>query len=275
MVSGPEISKLVTMTVHPALRQRLYAGVQFPDENHSIVDWLMAACRMVWPNKSDIPLNSGLWSTMEDLQNYICELGIREAIYEDSFEGPDMVKFSAAGMRDLILQQAPPHLYGTLVSILNPLVASEAVVQQAAQLVADPGETECLRTRCNIRPVEEAEVLLVTKKPIMQHPQLGPVRVSQKQMFNDLIPAEVQFAKIDRQPNHILLQLWKQLKDDQKFQNHLRKPRVRTIDGLPTTTWNLEDFIVPNWKKKPPQVSWVTMPEPPETKDLSLAQFMA
>ena len=80
---------------------------------------------------------------MEDLQNYICELGIREAIYEDSFEGPGMVKFSA-GMRDLILQQAPSHLYGPLVSILNPLVASEAVVQQAAQLVANLGETERL-----------------------------------------------------------------------------------------------------------------------------------
>ena len=166
MLSGPEIPQLATMTVHPALRQRLYTGVQFPYENHSMVNWLMAACHVVWPNKSDIPLNSGLWSTMEDLQNYICELGIREVIYEDSFEGPDMVKFSA-GMRDLILQQAPSHLYGTLVSILNPLVASEAVVQQAAQLVADPGETECLRTRCNIRPVEEAEVLQVTKKPII------------------------------------------------------------------------------------------------------------
>jgi len=64
MVNGPEISKLATMTVHPALRQRLYAGVQFPDENHSVVDWLMAACRMVWPNKSDIPLNSGRDSTV-------------------------------------------------------------------------------------------------------------------------------------------------------------------------------------------------------------------
>ena len=107
-----------------------------------------------------------LMVTMEDLQNYICELGIREAIYEDSFEGPDMVKLSA-GMRDLILQQAPSHLYGTLFSMLNPLVASEAVVQQAAQLVADLGETERLRTRRNILPVEEAEVLPVTKKPIM------------------------------------------------------------------------------------------------------------
>ena len=165
MVSGPEISKLVTMTVHPALRQGLYAGVQFPDENHSVVYWLMAACHMVWPNKSDIPLNSGLWSTMEDLQNYISELGIREVIYEDSLEGPDMVKFSAS-MKDLILQQVPPRLYGTLVSLLNPLVASEAVVQQAAQLVSDLGETDCLRTRCNIWAVEEAEVLPVTKKPI-------------------------------------------------------------------------------------------------------------
>jgi len=41
---------------------------------------------------------------------------------------------------------------------------------------------------------------------------------------------------------------------------------VRTTDGLPTTTWNLEDFIVPNRKKKPPQVSRATMPKPPETR---------
>ena len=50
-----------------------------------------------------------------------------------------------------------------------------------------------------------------------------------------------------------------------------KKPRLRVIDKLSTTTWNLEDFIVPNRKKKPPQVSWATMPEPPETKDLAIA----
>lgn len=103
LVSGPEVSKLATITVHPALRQRLYAGTQFPEENHSIVEWIMAACRMVWTNKTDMPVNTGMWSSMEDLQNYIRELGMREAIYEDTFDSPDMVKFSA-GMRDLILQ---------------------------------------------------------------------------------------------------------------------------------------------------------------------------
>ena len=50
---------------------------------------------------------------------------MKEAIYEEDFESPDMIKFSA-GMRDLILQQAPPPQYGTLVSVLNPLVTSEA-----------------------------------------------------------------------------------------------------------------------------------------------------
>ena len=154
-------------------------------------------------------------------------------------------------MRDLILQQAPSHLYGTLVSILNPLVASEVVVQQAAQLVADWGETEHLRTRLNIRTLEEAEVSPVTKtrKPAARTPQLGPIRVSWKQMFNDLIWAGVRFAKIDHQPNHVLLQLQRQLKDNQKFQNLSKNPGVRTIDKLPTTTWNLEDFLVPSKRK--------------------------
>ena len=97
---------------------------------------------------------------MEDLQNFIRELGMREVIYEDSFDSPDMIRF-LAGMRDLILQQAPSQLYGTLVSILNPLVTLEAMVQQAAQIVADLGEMERLRPKRNIRVVEEAEVLLL------------------------------------------------------------------------------------------------------------------
>jgi len=60
-------------------------------------------------------------ASMEDLQTYICELGMREVVYKETFVSPDLAEFSA-GMRDLILQQAPSHLYGwdTLVSILGP-----------------------------------------------------------------------------------------------------------------------------------------------------------
>lgn len=67
-------------------------------------------------------------------------------IYKNDFESPDLIKFSA-GIRDIILQQALPPQYSTLVTILNPLVALEAIIQQATQLVTDFGEP---RTRCNV-----------------------------------------------------------------------------------------------------------------------------
>lgn len=78
IVHEPEISKLVPVTSHPALRQRLYAIIQYQDENDSLIAWLMVACFITWPNKADILLHTGLWSFMEDLQPYIHELGMRE-----------------------------------------------------------------------------------------------------------------------------------------------------------------------------------------------------
>lgn len=95
-------------------------------------------------NKNDRTLNTSLWSSTGDLQNYIGELGMKVAVYEDAFESLDLIKFSA-GMRDLILQQDTPHQYGTLVSILNLLVALEVIIQQT-----DLGETGCLWARCNV-----------------------------------------------------------------------------------------------------------------------------
>lgn len=68
---------------------------------------------------------------MEELHNYIQVVGMREAIYEDVFESPDLINFTL-DMTDLILQRAPPHHYETFVVILNILVASKAVIQQAA-----------------------------------------------------------------------------------------------------------------------------------------------
>lgn len=99
---------------------------------------------------------------MEELQTYITELGMKEAIYDDTHESPDLVKFSTE-MKELILQQEPPYQNGMLVFILNPLVALEAVVQQAAQLVINSWEAERLRARHNTRTLEGAEVLPITK----------------------------------------------------------------------------------------------------------------
>lgn len=78
---------------------------------------------------------------------------MKGVIYEEDFESSELVKFSA-GLRDLIMQQDPSLQYGTLVVILNPLVARIATVQQAEPTVADLGETEHLRSRQNLCPIE-------------------------------------------------------------------------------------------------------------------------
>ena len=88
-------------------------------------------------------------------------------------------------------------------------------------------------------------------------------------MFNNII--RVQFAKVNHQPNHILLQLWRQLEDNQKFQNHPQK--TPPMDKIPTITWNLEDFLVPSKRKKPPQVTQATMPKPSKEKEMAVAQL--
>lgn len=59
VINGQEISKLASITTHSALRQRLYATVMRNEENHSLIQWIMAACKITWPNESNVPMNTG------------------------------------------------------------------------------------------------------------------------------------------------------------------------------------------------------------------------
>jgi len=94
VINGAEISKLASITTHPSLRQRLYVTVIHNDENHSLIWWIMVTYLIAWLNRSDVLINTGLWASMEELQNYIRELGMKEAIHDVAFESPDLVKFS-------------------------------------------------------------------------------------------------------------------------------------------------------------------------------------
>jgi len=61
----------------------------------------------------------------------------------------------------------------------------------------------------------------------------------------------------------------------QTFQNHPEKPGVRTTEKITiTTAWNLEDFLVPTKRKKPPQVTRATVPELSEEKELAIVQLL-
>lgn len=129
VINEQVILKLVSITTHPAPRQRIYVAIMHNHKNNSLIQWIMAACRITWPSKNDVPVNTYQCTLMKELRNYIRKLGMKGEINYDIFENLDLVKFPAE-MRDLILQQVPPHQYGTLVSILNSLEASEAIIQQ-------------------------------------------------------------------------------------------------------------------------------------------------
>lgn len=68
----------------------------------------MAVCRITWPYKSDVLINAGLWTSMEELQIYIRELGKKEAIYDDAFQSPDLVKFDGDEGPHIRTSSSPP-----------------------------------------------------------------------------------------------------------------------------------------------------------------------
>ena len=49
---------------------------------------------------------------------------------------------------------------------------------------------------------------------------------------------------------------------------------VQIVQQMLMRTWNLEDFVVPNRRKKPLHVTGATMSERPEEKDVDIEQFM-
>jgi len=64
----------------------------------------------------------------------------------------------------------------------------------------------------------------------------------------------------------------------QKFQNILKKQGWELLEEkitkTTTTMWNLENFLVPNKSKKPPEVTQASMPESPEEKELAILSYL-
>ena len=75
----------------------------------------------MFPSPYPLPLLH--WTSMEELQEIICELGIKHAIYGQHFRGPDEELFPS-GMKGCVLQLALGTWYGALVPSLAPVVKS-------------------------------------------------------------------------------------------------------------------------------------------------------
>ena len=54
VVSGTEMSRMALLTTHPSLLQWLQ-NVCHASGNQTLLEWLTAAIRIVWPNQGDLP----------------------------------------------------------------------------------------------------------------------------------------------------------------------------------------------------------------------------
>lgn len=77
--------------------------------------------------------------SIEEVQQIIREMGMRQAICAPVFEGPDRATFTA-GIKTKVLQSSPSTCYGTLLTTLSPVMGQD--IYGVEQAIADVGETD-------------------------------------------------------------------------------------------------------------------------------------
>ncbi|KAF6357055.1 hypothetical protein mRhiFer1_009988 [Rhinolophus ferrumequinum] len=145
-------------------------------------------------------------------------MGMRHAIFNPNMQGPDDELFTAS-IRDLVLDTVPASAFGTLVAILTPYVGRW--IHEVTTAMATLGDVESWRRRKLRQVVRFVETWKPKSK--VKGQGHGPQRVTHAQMWRGLVAAGVDREKIDRQPNVLLLELWKQLRPEQQFWRSLKE----------------------------------------------------
>ena len=79
-LTGQEAEKMSNITTHPSLPQHLN-GTQRIEGTHSLMDWIILSCREAWPNERYLPWYVGPGKSIEEVQQILKKLGMRQAIY--------------------------------------------------------------------------------------------------------------------------------------------------------------------------------------------------
>ena len=67
---------------------------------HPLIDWILLPYREAWPNDwglvgGNLPGPVQHWKSIEEVQQILRDLGMRQAIYTPVFEGPELATFTA------------------------------------------------------------------------------------------------------------------------------------------------------------------------------------
>lgn len=79
-LTGQEAEKMSNITTHPSFPQHLN-GTQRIEGTHSLMDWIILSCREAWPNERYLPGYVGPGKSIEEVQQILKKLGMRQAIY--------------------------------------------------------------------------------------------------------------------------------------------------------------------------------------------------
>lgn len=108
------------------------------------LSWPLACCQVPRPHEGDLPVAQPCGLTLLEPQVFLREMGMRRAIYNEPFEGSDVVPLPA-GMRRRGIRAAPLAHYGASVPVLPILVGR--TIEAAAQALAHLGEIELARQK--------------------------------------------------------------------------------------------------------------------------------
>ena len=70
VVLGTEMSRIAFLMTHPSLWQQLQNACH-ASGNQTLLEWLTAAIRIVWPNQGDLPYFPSSWKMYAKLQGTV------------------------------------------------------------------------------------------------------------------------------------------------------------------------------------------------------------
>lgn len=150
-------------------------------------------------------MNSNSWSSIGEgiqrLREYGCVSGLikdpLDGNVHDNWTGPDMSLFTVH-MKNKLLAGAPSYLKASLFTMLSAIDAKKERVHEAAALLGQLAELEGAGQRVKQRSVAE-------KRPA------GRMKITRKQLFQDLVNSGISASDIDGIPTSELFKIWKQL----------------------------------------------------------------
>lgn len=159
-------------------------------------------------------------------------------MFDLNTQGPDDEHFTSH-ITGLVLGSASPNAFGPLAAVLTPYVGCHT--HEVTTAMAALGEAEGLPQDWGVHAIKKGKV----PPPQVTTPQdnKGPQWVTHKQMQFDLLSTGVAGEKIDRQPNGMLLALWRQSSPEQKFWKMPKRGQNNVVQSNPAQALELKDYL--------------------------------